>query len=227
MALAQSFPLHDGRTLGFDDVGDPGGVAVFFVHGTPDSRRSRHPDDGLATALGIRLVAVDRPGIGLSSPDRGFTVGSFAEDVATLAEALGIDTWATFGWSAGAPFALAMAARHPDRVHRVAVAAGLVPFAAYVTPGILDDADGGRHMVAELGAELGPTATAEMAAPMSSASPTRPRSCASSRSARACATGASSRTAWGSSGRSRCTATTTSTSRPDRTSATPPIRTCS
>ncbi|MCB0986816.1 MAG: alpha/beta hydrolase [Microthrixaceae bacterium] len=166
MALAQTFPLHDGRTLGFDDVGDPGGVAVFFVHGTPDSRRSRHPDDGLATALGIRLVAVDRPGIGLSSPDRGFTVGSFAEDVATLAEALGIDTWATFGWSAGAPFALAMAARHPDRVHRVAVAAGLVPFAAYVTPGILDDADGGRHMVAELGAELGPTATAEMAAPM-------------------------------------------------------------
>jgi hypothetical protein len=41
-----------------------------------------------------------------------------------------------------------------------------VPFAAYARPGILDDADGGRWMVAELGAELGPAGLAEMAAPM-------------------------------------------------------------
>ena len=44
--------------------------------------------------------------------------------------------------------------------------AGLVPFAAYATPGILGGADGGRVMVAELGQELGAEALAEMAAPM-------------------------------------------------------------
>lgn len=166
MALASTIPLPDGRLLGFDDVGDPHGVAVLFVHGSPDSRRARHPDDDIAGDLGVRLVAVDRPGAGLSTPHPTGTLGSFADDAVALADALQIDTWRTFGWSAGAPYALAVAARHPDRVARAAVAAGLVPFEAYATPGILDDADGGRHLVADLGAELGATAMAELAAPL-------------------------------------------------------------
>lgn len=166
MALAETITLPDGRTLGFDDVGDPDGTPVLFVHGTPDSRRARHPDDGVASALGVRLVAVDRPGFGLSTPHRTGTVGSFADDAVALADHLGIEAWRPFAWSGGATSAAALAARHPDRVARVAIAAGLVPFEAYATPGILDDADGGRHLVAELGAELGPEGLAEMAAPM-------------------------------------------------------------
>ena len=65
MEMAETITLADGRTLGFDDVGDPAGVPVLYVHGTPDSRRARHPDDGVAAAAGVRLVAVDRPGFGL------------------------------------------------------------------------------------------------------------------------------------------------------------------
>ena len=60
--------LPDGRTLAADDVGAPGGRPVVYVHGTPDSRLARHPDDDLARRLGVRLVAVDRPGFGHSSP---------------------------------------------------------------------------------------------------------------------------------------------------------------
>lgn len=166
MATAQTLTLPDGRTLGFDDVGDPAGAPVLFVHGTPDSRRARHPDDAVAAALGVRLVAVDRPGYGLSSSHRTGTVGSFADDVVALADHLGVAAWRPFAWSGGATYAVAIGARHPDRVVRTAVAAGLVPFEAYATEGILDDADGGRHLVAELGAELGPAGLAEMAAPM-------------------------------------------------------------
>lgn len=166
MPLARQISLTDGRQLGFDDVGDPTGVPVLFVHGSPDSRRSRHPDDSLATAMGVRLVSVDRPGFGLSTSHRTATLGSFADDVIALADELEVDTWHAFGWSAGGPFALAVAACHPERVSRVAVVAGLVPFEAYSCPGILDDADAGRHMIAELGAELGPAGLAEMAAPM-------------------------------------------------------------
>lgn len=166
MGLATTLTLPDGRTLGFDDVGDPTGVAVLYVHGTPDSRRARHPSDALAASLGVRLVAVDRPGIGLSSPHPTGTVGTFADDAIALADHLGVEAWRPFAWSGGATYALAVAARHPARVARTAVAAGLVPFEAYATPGILDDADGGRHLVAELGAELGPAGLAEMAAPM-------------------------------------------------------------
>jgi pimeloyl-ACP methyl ester carboxylesterase len=166
MANAEVLTLPDGRMLGFDDVGDPAGSPVLFVHGTPDSRRARHPDDGVAAAAGVRLVAVDRPGFGLSTPHPDGTVGSFADDVVALADHLGVAAWRLFAWSAGATYALALGARYPDRVIRVAVAAGLVPFEAYATEGILDDADGGRHLVAELGAELGPAGLAEMAAPM-------------------------------------------------------------
>ena len=166
MGLAETITVPDGRTLGFDDVGEPGGIPVLYVHGSPDSRRARHPSDEIASNLGIRLVAVDRPGAGLSSPYPTGTLGSFADDAIALADHLGVDRWRPFAWSAGAPYALAIAARHPSRVARVAVAAGLVPFAAYATPGILDDADGGRWMVAELGEELGAAGMAEMAAPM-------------------------------------------------------------
>lgn len=166
MALAQTLLLADGRTLGFDDVGDPDGTPVLFVHGSPDSRRARHPDDAIAARLGVRLVAVDRFGAGLSTVAPSGTVGTFADDAVALADHLGVERWRTFAWSAGAPFALAVAARHPARVARVAVAAGLVPFAAYERPGILDDADGGRWLVAELGEELGPAGMAEVAAPM-------------------------------------------------------------
>lgn len=166
MALAQTITLGDGRTLGYDDVGATDGAAVLYVHGSPDSRRARHPDDSIAEQMGIRLVAVDRPGAGLSSPHATGTIGSFANDAVALADRLGIDAWRPFAWSAGSIYALAIAAKYPDRVARLSVAAGLVPFAAYGTAGILDDADGGRWMVAELGQELGPAGLAEMAAPM-------------------------------------------------------------
>ena len=166
MGLAETITLPDGRTLGFDDVGEPAGVPVLYVHGSPDSRRARHPSDEIAANLGIRLVAVDRPGAGLSSPHATGTVGSFADDSVALANHLDVDRWRPCAWSAGAPYALAIAARHGDRADRVAVAAGLVPFSAYTTPGILDDANSGRWMVAEMGEELGPSGLAEMAAPM-------------------------------------------------------------
>ena len=166
MGMSETITLPDGRTLGFDDVGDPTGTPVLYVHGTPDSRRARHPDDGVAAGAGVRLVAVDRPGFGTSSPDPAGTVGSFADDAVALADHLGVAAWRPFAWSGGATYAIAIGARHPGRVARTAVAAGLVPFEAYETEGILADADGGRYLVAELGAELGPAGLAEMAAPM-------------------------------------------------------------
>lgn len=174
MGTADTLTLAGGRVLGFDDVGDPEGTPVLYIHGTPDSRRARHPDDGLATSMGVRLVAVDRPGAGLSTLDPSGTVGSFADDAVALADHLELASVRPLAWSAGSIFALALAARHPDRVERAAVVAGLVPFAAYSTPGLLDDADGGRHMVAELGAELGAKAMAEMAAPMVAPHPCDP-----------------------------------------------------
>lgn len=166
MPLAQTLTLADGRTLCFDDVGDPDGRPVLLVHGTPDSRRARHPDDGVTAAAGVRLIAVDRPGSGGSTPHPAGTVGTFADDAAALAGHLGIGRWAVLGWSAGAMYALAVAARHPRLTSVVGITAGLPPFAAYSDDGVLADASESRLIVAELGADLGATATAEMLAPM-------------------------------------------------------------
>jgi pimeloyl-ACP methyl ester carboxylesterase len=164
--LAATLTLADGRQLCFDDVGDPDGAPLLYVHGTPDSRRARHPDDAVTAAAGVRLIAVDRPGAGGSSPHPEGTVGSFADDAAALAHHLGIQRWAVLGWSAGAVHALGVAARHPALVTAVGIVAGLPPVAAYAAPGILDDASDDRRAVAELAAEMAPAEVGAMLGPL-------------------------------------------------------------
>ncbi len=164
--LAATVTLRDGRVLCFDDVGDPDGYPIVYVHGTPDSRRARHPDDDVNRRAGIRLVAVDRPGAGGSSPHPDGTVGSFADDVAELAADLGVGRLAVLGWSAGAMPALAVAARHPTLVSAVGVVAGLPPVAAYAEPAILADASTERRAVAELAAEMAPNDVGRLLAPL-------------------------------------------------------------
>jgi pimeloyl-ACP methyl ester carboxylesterase len=98
----------------FDDVGDPNGTPVVYLHGGGDSRLSRHPDDAIAAALGVRLLALDRCGPAV----RGRTLRSCAEEVVA---ALPVERFGVVGWSAGGPHALAVAAVAPQRVTRVAV----------------------------------------------------------------------------------------------------------
>ncbi len=147
-------PLADGRVLAVDDVGDPGGAPVLYLHGVPDSRLSRHPDDGLAAATGVRLLAVDRPGCGRSTSHPGRTLGSVADDLAAACRHLGVEQVAVLAWSASAPFAVALAARHPDLVTAVGLTAPLVPIDAYDDPDVLAAAGAGRALFAEMAAEL-------------------------------------------------------------------------
>ena len=59
--------LADGRTLAYDDYGDPQGKPVVFTHGFGDSMLIRNPDNALTASLGVRVIAPDQPGIGGSS----------------------------------------------------------------------------------------------------------------------------------------------------------------
>ena len=164
--LGATIDLPDGRRLCFDDVGDPAGPVVVYVHGTPDSRRARHPDDDVTRRAGIRVVAVDRPGAGGSSPHPGGTVGTFADDIAVLAAHLDIHRLATLGWSAGAVHAVAVAARHPALVRAVGIVAGLPPVEAYAEPGILDHASDHRRAVADLALDMAPAEVGALLAPL-------------------------------------------------------------
>ena len=98
---------------------------MLYFPGGGDSRLTRHPDDSIAAELGVRLLAVERPGCGLSDRARRRTLADWARDVEELADALELERFAVLGWSAGGPHALATAAGLPDRVTNAVVVAGL------------------------------------------------------------------------------------------------------
>ncbi|PRX07604.1 UNVERIFIED_ORG: pimeloyl-ACP methyl ester carboxylesterase [Actinomadura viridilutea] len=97
--------LPDGRALGWAERGPSDGVPVLLCGGAGWSRWLGFD------APGVRLVTVDRPGLGASSPQPGRTLLDWADDVAHLVAELGLDAPRVVGFSQGAPFALACAAR--------------------------------------------------------------------------------------------------------------------
>jgi pimeloyl-ACP methyl ester carboxylesterase len=126
-ARGRTMAVAGGRTVGYADWGDPDGFPVVHLHGTPGSRLSFDYADESARRLGARVIATDRPGIGLSSTRPDYTMFDVADDVAALADALGIDRFAVVGWSGGGPYALACPARLGDRVSAVAMVAPAGP----------------------------------------------------------------------------------------------------
>jgi pimeloyl-ACP methyl ester carboxylesterase len=122
----------DGRRLQYEESGDPDGVPVFLLHGTPGSRLGPRPRAGVLYRLGVRLISYDRPGYGGSDRHRGRSVADCATDVAAIADDLGLPTFTVVGRSGGGPHALAAAARLPGRVTRAAVLVSLAPHDAEI-----------------------------------------------------------------------------------------------
>jgi len=120
--------LRDGRRLGLAQYGRPAGEPILFFHGHPGSRleaRFAHP---AAAAAGFRVVALDRPGYGLSDVKPGRAITDWPADVAEAADQLGISRFCVAGASGGGPYALACAWRLPGRVIRAAVISGVGPY---------------------------------------------------------------------------------------------------
>ncbi len=146
--------LPDGRVLALDDLGDPSGLPVVYLHGTPDSRRARHPDDRLADDAGVRLLAVDRPGAGDSDPDPSATPTSLGRDLAVALDRLDVGACALLGWSSGGLAALAAATVLGERVRAVVLVATLPPAEAYADPEVVAALGPGRRPLVEMAAEL-------------------------------------------------------------------------
>ncbi|CAN5454752.1 alpha/beta hydrolase [soil metagenome] len=126
---SRSITLADGRRLGFDDFGDPDGTPVLFFHGFGSSRVVRHPDDDIAAAVGARVIAVDRPGIGLSTRQSNRRVLDWPRDVEQLLDALGLERAAVLAWSGGGPYALACGWSIPRRVSTIGLISCPAPLA--------------------------------------------------------------------------------------------------
>lgn len=101
---------RDGRTLAYLEVGDPRGPLVIHNHGGPSSRLEARLFAKSASKNRLRLICVDRPGIGQSSHQKNRTYAGWADDLTAIADALGHQEFGVTGWSEGGPWALAAAA---------------------------------------------------------------------------------------------------------------------
>jgi pimeloyl-ACP methyl ester carboxylesterase len=115
------------------------GPPLLLVHGWPQNWyawRLVMP----ALARDFSVVAPDQRGIGLSGkPPGGYDPGTLARDLVALMDALGHQGFAVVGTDTGLPIGYALAADHPDRVERVALAEvpgppGAVPSPPFFAP---------------------------------------------------------------------------------------------
>jgi len=103
------------------------GPPLLLVHGWPQTWyawRLVMPD----LARDFQVIAPDQRGIGLSGrPKDGYDTGTLAADLAALMDALGHERFAVAGHDTGMWIGYALAADHPGRVARLAVAETPLP----------------------------------------------------------------------------------------------------
>ncbi len=111
--------LLDGRALSYREYGQSNGVPVLFLHSVLSNSMLLPQEGKEAARLGARLIVIERPGTGHSTPHLGMTFDSVGGDLVYLIDQLGIVDIYISGRSSGAPFALAAARQLGSRVPRL------------------------------------------------------------------------------------------------------------
>jgi pimeloyl-ACP methyl ester carboxylesterase len=126
--LEGTIAVREGRRLGFASFGTPDGRPIFWMHGTPGARRQIPVEArALAEQHDLRIIGIDRPGIGSSTAHVYPDVLDWTHDLEIVADTLDIDTFHVIGLSGGGPYALAAAAAMPERVLGLEVIGGVAP----------------------------------------------------------------------------------------------------
>jgi pimeloyl-ACP methyl ester carboxylesterase len=110
--------LQDGRGVQIEEYGDPGGLPALWFHGGFSTRLEAWSLHAPAQELGLRVLALDRPGVGGSDLLSQRTVTGYADDVRQVLDALELGQAAVGGLSNGGMYAMAIASQLPDRVLR-------------------------------------------------------------------------------------------------------------
>ena len=125
--LNQLFVLEDDRKISYAEYGDVAGKPIFYFHGHRSSRLEPKIYDIEQIKNQVRIIAVDRPGFGLSDFTSDHSILSWSSDIIELANSLKIDKFSVLGGSGGAPFALACAYKNPKRIESCGIVSGLGP----------------------------------------------------------------------------------------------------
>jgi pimeloyl-ACP methyl ester carboxylesterase len=121
------FPLPSGPTLAVAEYGTPAGAPVFFFHGWPSARAQGALLHEAAVEVGAHVLAVDRPGVGASTPQANRRLADWPPLLRELAAALRLERFRVIGISGGGPYALASAWGAPELVEAAAVVCGAPP----------------------------------------------------------------------------------------------------
>lgn len=119
--------LPDGRILSGATLGPRGGKPLFLFHGFPGSRYQRPLDVALLEELNVRLISLERPGIGRSTFMPNRALKDWPVDVSRVADEFGYEHFSVIGNSAGGPYALSCAALLPQRVLACVTVGSLAP----------------------------------------------------------------------------------------------------
>lgn len=124
--LNQQFQLPDGRKLGYDERGALDGKPLFYLHGSPSSRveSELYVSDELLHSLGVHLIAVDRPGMGLSDFQPNRHLLDWSNDVIAFADHLNLERFSILAYSLGGPYGMACAHAIPERLTKVGIVSG-------------------------------------------------------------------------------------------------------
>lgn len=117
------------RSIGYSEYGDPQGLPVLYCHGTPGSSVECELAEQSARRHGLRLIAPDRPGYGMTDAAYAMGYAAWAQVVMQLLQRLGIERYAVLGISGGGPNALALAAADAERVLALSLVCSLGPTA--------------------------------------------------------------------------------------------------
>lgn len=113
--------------MAWNEYGCPDGHPVMYSHGWPSSRLQARLTHHLARERGLRIIAMDRPGMGQSDFVPGRQLSDWPDLMERFADAHGIGRFSQLGVSGGGPYVLACAAKIPHRLARSVVLAGAVP----------------------------------------------------------------------------------------------------
>ncbi|HVW81637.1 MAG TPA: alpha/beta fold hydrolase [Mycobacteriales bacterium] len=124
--LAAGVPLElegRGRTCVVDLPGPPGAPTIFLIHALATTAALSWYPSMPALAQRYRVVAFDQRWHGRGIRSSSFTLEDCADDVAAVADALGVERFIVAGYSMGGAIAQLTWRRHPDRVAGMVLAA--------------------------------------------------------------------------------------------------------
>ncbi len=119
----------NGHRIGYAQFGSGDGYPLFYFHGFPGCHVEGYllgfPE--VAVKYGLRILCIDRPGMGLSPFEPGRSMIDWPATVAAVADRLGIPKFSVIGLSGGGPYVLATAFGIPHRLQSAVIVAGMVP----------------------------------------------------------------------------------------------------